>query len=383
MKCDAEIIIIGMGPIGLLSALLIARQGINVIIVDKRHDYFQESRSIGIHPPLLDYFESIGILPTMLAEGNIIKETHVHLNKKQLFKVELDLLETKNKFVLTLPQNQTENILLTEIKRLKNVDILRGKTLHAIKQNLDYATSYFNDGSSFTSKFVLGCDGKNSTVRDSIGIDYDGQPYSDSYCMADFNNTNMPQEIANIILHREGLVESLPLPNNKRRWVIRTGKKHKQTITPTEFKNIIERRKPATSSIGEQISELRYFHASRFIADRFFNNRVILLGDAAHVISPIGGQGMNLGWIATASFSQIIKQCLQSNFDFSETLKIFESEQKKFARLTIRRSEKNMSFGRPSSTLTVRANLLKILSQSFYKNTLIKEFTMGNIELKN
>ena len=157
----------------------------------------------------------------------------------------------------------------------------------------------------YTAAVAIAADGVRSTVRPQLGIPVRAKDYPDSYLMGDFADTTGFGPDAALFLESAGIVESFPLPGNLRRWVVRLAARPALAETPAGSGDRIRERTgidvdPASNSM------LSRFGVRSRLVGRMVTGRTVLIGDAAHEISPIGGQGMNLGWLDAAALAPVV-----------------------------------------------------------------------------
>jgi 2-polyprenyl-6-methoxyphenol hydroxylase-like FAD-dependent oxidoreductase len=374
---NTDILLVGLGPVGLFMTFLLAKSGLRVLAVEKRASPSNISRSIGIHPPILDLFEDLGILKDFLDVGVKIKRTHVFKDKNKIQTVNLELLDSKNKFVLSIPQYETERILEEKIALYQNSRIIRNLELNLLSQSQSSVTSEFKDGTKINSKYLIACDGHKSTVRNLLNISFIGRNYNDFYAMADFSNEDKEMNSAIIGLGQEGLLEIFPLSPKTKRWVVRL--KKNEEVDLSKLKEIINKRKPESLILGQNLTQVTTFAARNYIAKSFYDNRVVLLGDSAHVVSPIGGQGMNLGWIGAINLLSLVNNFQDINSSHTNAFSLYEKNQKELESIVSKRANLNMSFGRPSFFLSIKILMLKLLLNSIFSKQVVKQFTMGGL----
>ncbi len=377
---EFKIIIVGGGPVGLFLGICLSKAGINCTILEKRTHYVPDSRSLGIHPVSLELFQQLAFSEEFLRAGILIKKGLAHDGIKALGEIDFTQLKKPFNFILACPQFETEKILTNKFLELNPNGLIQGAEVTSIRQNentihCQYSTN--NGDIDLQSDFLIGCDGKNSFIRQEAGIFYDGKRYPDTYIMGDFEDTTNFGENAAIFLPKDGLIECFPLPNNKRRWVVKTDDFAK---APSQklLSDLVHQR------VGYDISKvdcnmLSSFGVQQFTAETFAKGRVILAGDAAHIVSPIGGQGMNLGWLGAWNLSKVLENISKHPEDRKTGLTRYQKEQKKILKIVARRAEWNMRLGRKQFIPFLKSGLVRIILNSPLSKIAAKKFTMRGL----
>jgi 2-polyprenyl-6-methoxyphenol hydroxylase-like FAD-dependent oxidoreductase len=288
-----DVLIIGGGSAGLFLANTLWKSGISFLVIEKRIHPSTKTKAIGIHPPALTLLNQLGLMDEFLSHGVKIIEGMVFIEKKYYGKMALGSDQFAD-HVLSIPQFKTEQILEAA---LPSNYILRGHQFRSF-QNIGDAVrveTTRDDGKKveFKARFVIGADGMNSVVRTAAGIGWNGHTYPYSYTMGDFPDTTNYGNRAVIHLSNDGLTESFPLPDTTRRWVINH---NRHPLSVDQLCDAVNQRTGYQLNPAEN-RMLSNFEIHRYLAESIYKDRVILLGDAAHVMSPIGGQSMNVAWI--------------------------------------------------------------------------------------
>jgi len=423
-----DLIIVGAGPVGLLAAILARKSGLKVLVLEKNSGPTKHSRSIGIHPPSLELFADIGLLDTFLARGKMIRRgVACSQHGDRLGTLDFHSADTPFDYILTVPQWITESILIEELNALgpgtlnwdttvtgltegelcdvqfsKKITIrdvrvspsegsyvdhglYRKKTSHSAgpAPAQTTGTCYSRDRKTGTisqvlqAKMVMGCDGKKSVIRQLTGISYSGRAYASRYAMGDFADNTSYESDAVIFLSRKGLVESFPLPDGFRRWVVQQDKANPIYSTGSFTEQIGQRCGMAPDSADcIMFSE---FGVERYLAETFWRGRVILAGDSAHVVSPIGGQGMNLGWINAAHAIRLIASVLKNRTSPGDAAQLYNRQARDRAKKVIRRAEFNMMLANRNPLHRLRNRLVSLLLASPVRHSLRRRFTMQNL----
>ncbi len=378
-----DLIITGAGPVGLLAGILAQQAGLDVLLLERNSEPILHSRSIGIHPPSLRLLSEAGLLDPFLEKGLIIRQGHaMSRHRAPLGTLDFQKISPPFNYILTIPQWITELIFSQKLVELKPGILQRGITVTGIEQTQDHcevAVEEAWNGRTITlrAKLVLGCDGKRSTVRQLTGIPFDGGPYPHRYAMGDFTDQTGYGTDAVIFLSPAGLVECFPLPGGIRRWVMQLVQADPAEKAPA-FADQVQQR----CGIGPDptsCSMFSVFGVERYLAGRFWKGRVVLAGDSAHVVSPIGGQGMNLGWIHSAEAVRGMASVIRDGVPLDVASRKYDRKARSRAGKVIRRAEFNMLLGNRSRFPGLRNRAVRLLLGTPLRRSLRHRFTMQGL----
>jgi len=378
------VVIVGAGPVGLVLACALQQKGVACKVIEKRAAPPDYSRAIGIHPIGLHVLESIGVLAEVLAQGVHIHKAHAVGVSGHLGSVSFEHCKRWFDFVTALPQAATEHILENRLRQLDPHALERNTAALTLQKtaNTWQLEAVRTDGSmlSIQASYIVGCDGKHSWVRNAAGIAFATSRFTQaSFIMGDYDDCTDWQTDAAVYLHRQGLIESFPLPAQKRRWVVQLPQTPAQPERKLLDTLVFERlgiRLDKTSNYG-----ISSFRISQGLAKQFVKNQCVLVGDAAHLVSPIGGQGMNLGWINAFGLAQTLKLILRSPQRESELLLAYEQSARRNAQKAMRRANLFLTIGRARYGLWARDGIVRLSLNSGLAVALSRIFTMQDFEL--
>ena len=343
---SADVVIVGGGPTGLFLGNLLGQAGISTLLLEKRSDRTIPSMAIGVMPPSLRMFESIDLAASVVRAGCAVRTVVVHDQRAALGALQFASLPPPYDFVLSIPQGDLMRMLRDRLGDWPSVRILEGTEATAIRQtpdgvNLQVLSAADGACTEVTASYVVACDGDKSRMRDLLGIARAGSDYPVSFVMGDFPDTTTWSCEAHLFFTPQGSVESFPLPGRRRRWVALADSPERDTET-------LVRRIHAMAGIRlDAASELWHssFTPERRLAQRFFLGRVVLCGDAAHVMSPIGGQGMNTGFGDVWMMASILKRLLQTHEAYEPLFARYETERRLAFRIAADRAACGMWLG--------------------------------------
>ena len=401
-----DVLIVGGGPVGLFLGTLLAQAGLDVVIWEKRSTPAMTSRAIGIHAPALRAFDDAGFGADITDAAVLVRRGIAMSQGRVLGEVDFARASAHHPYVAALPQARTDTILTGRLNAarpdalVRGIELqdlqwsARGDVVHAVGYRIaetDPASAV--DGAASASgqappeehwevvresaRFVVGADGARSAVRRLAHIGFSTHRYRDTYVMGDFADSTGSGDDAVIHLEPSGVVESFPLPHLQRRMVVRTSGMVRAP-RPDHLAEVIAHRTgvdvdPTTNTM------MSSFAVRRTLASAMVRGRCILIGDAAHEISPIGGQGMNLGWLDAAALAPLLIAAAGHGRMDDAGFERFERTRMSSARQGATQAEFNMALGRPARglALSVRNAALRAILASPLNRNLAEAYAMG------
>ncbi|TDE09937.1 FAD-dependent monooxygenase [Jiangella asiatica] len=305
-----DVLVVGAGPTGLALAAELQRYGVRFRLVDRTPDRVRESRALAIQPRTLEVLAGIGVTGQLVAQGNRTVNLRLHARGRTLSipLFDIGLADTAYPYLLFLSQTETEQILGDHLAR-QGVRPERGVELVGLDRRDDTVTCRLRTAGradeTVTARYVVGCDGAHSAVRDLAGIAFEGLTYPQTFVLADLEADGIEAGAAHAFLGARGILFFFPLqtPASWRLLTMRPGGNgppagapapDTATVTLDELQALVDAASPFPVRLRDPVWATDFRIANRG-ATRYRSGRVFLAGDAAHIHSPAGAQGMNTG----------------------------------------------------------------------------------------
>ncbi|MDH2429565.1 FAD-dependent monooxygenase [Sphaerisporangium sp. TRM90804] len=299
-----DVLVVGAGPTGLTMAGELRRHGLDVRIVDRAPEPARTSRALVVQSRTLEILDDLGVADAAIAEGRLVdgftgvfsggRSAHMNLGADLSALPELD---TRYPRPLMLSQDRTEALLAANLEGL-GVRVERGLGLESYRETGEGVTATLRraDGREepAEARWIVGCDGAHSAVRRSAGIPFDGVTYEREFIMADARlDWDLPDGEL-YVFPGEGLFAAWSMPGKRRFRVFGDVPAGEGDPTMADFQRMLDERVPVPAKVIDTAWVSRYRLHRRGVP-RYRAGRAFLAGDAAHIHSPVGGQGMNTG----------------------------------------------------------------------------------------
>jgi 2-polyprenyl-6-methoxyphenol hydroxylase-like FAD-dependent oxidoreductase len=307
---DADVLIVGAGPTGLTLAASLLARGVSTCVIDRQAEGANTSRAAVVHARTLEVLEPLGVTRRLVALGIQARRFTIRDRDRVLMPIGFSELPTQYPYTLMVSQAVTESVLLQRLVELGG-QVLRPRTLAALVQDASGATATLDDGSRLRARYVVGADGMHSAVRESAGIAFNGGSYGESFVLADVRlSGGVPSDEVILYFSPAGMVVLAPLSNGVHR-VVATVDDAPEQPDAAYVQALLDARGPQRerAEVHEVVWGSR-FRVHHRVAENYRAGCILLAGDAAHVHSPAGGQGMNAGILDAISLADALEKAL-------------------------------------------------------------------------
>jgi len=298
---DYDVLIAGAGPVGLTLAGQLDRQGLRCLVVDRAAARTDKSKALVVWPRTLELLGLAGLAEPFLAAGLPVRYGRLFGGSQRLVELDFARSGSRYEFTLMIPQSESERLLEADVQA-RGVDLQRGTELVRFRDEGDHVRVALRDAAGaereVTCGWLVGCDGAHSAVRHGLGLVFAGAAENNDWFLADVHvDGGLPHDEVRIHLHPDGILACFPIPPDRFRMLGDLGpSRGAQPPEPSlaEVQALLDRRGPGGLTARDPVW-LAGFRINERQVPTYRVGRALLAGDAAHIHSPAGGQGMNTG----------------------------------------------------------------------------------------
>ena len=296
-QIDTDVLIVGAGPVGLFLANECARRGLRARIIEAKASQSLHSKALAIFPRTLEILDMAGLVGPFLENANRVTSVAVVAHGRRLAHMRFSPAGTPYPFVAMVPQNVTEQLLVQQLARAGGAVEYETQFVSADQGEDSVHVSVTRRGGSadLRASFVVGCDGAHSAVRHLLQLPFEGGEYAATFMLADIDtNDALPADELQLCPNEFGPIAIFPIGAQRRRVVAIIDKTDGETPSLALVQKLLDERAPE----GIKASALHwgsYFRIHHRQVEQMRMGRMFIAGDAAHIHSPFGGQGMNTG----------------------------------------------------------------------------------------
>ncbi|MCD7111808.1 FAD-dependent oxidoreductase [Rhizobium sp. DKSPLA3] len=344
-----DVLIVGAGPTGMVLALWLTKQGVRVRMIDRNTGPGTTSRAMAVQARTLELYRQLDMADAVIAAGMETASMNMWARGQRRAHVSLGEAGedvTQYPFVLTYPQDRHERLLVQRLAAL-GVEIERETELRDFTDHGDHVEARVTkDGTEHVYKatYLAGCDGARSPVRHALGNQFEGGTYKQVFYVADAEVSGLDTaNEMNVCLDVSDFVMVMPYDNGQCRLIGVIQDERAERAESLTFEDVGHK---AIDSMGLKVDKVNWFSTYRVhhrVTDRFRHGRVFLLGDAAHVHSPAGGQGMNTGIQDAINLAWKIAAVVKGQASDS-LLDSYDLERRPFARKLVDTTDRLFTF---------------------------------------
>ncbi len=384
---DPSILVAGAGPTGLALALWLARQGVSVRLIDPALEPGTTSRALAVQARTLELYGQLGIADTLLARGHRVPALNLWVEGTHKARLPFESIGgnlTRYAFLEIFPQDEHERLLIGRLAEL-GVSVERGCELTGFTETADGVQVQLRSAageSAATVSYLAGCDGARSRVRSLMGTGFPGGTYAQVFYVADIQGQGAPVNgELHIDLDEADFLAVFPLQGTGRARLVGTVRgeraEHAETL---KFEDVSTR---AMQNLKLEVNHVNWFstyHVHHRVSEHFRVGRAFLLGDAAHIHSPAGGQGMNTGIGDAANLAWKLAAVLRGEAP-AALLDSYEPERRQFAQKLVGTTDRIFTLATAEGPVAdlVRTRLIPLLAPRALAFESVREFMFRTV----
>lgn len=338
-KDKPKVLVVGAGPTGLFLSLVLMRQGVQVRLIDQKSSPIKESRAMGVQARTLEFYRQLGLSEALVKLGVQTENTHLGVNGRKVAQFSLKNMGqglSPYPYLLTLAQDVHESFLVEQLAAC-GLYVEWNTTLKTLAQDGTTVKTIVTlpDGSEeeIETSYLVGCDGARSTTRQALGIAFGGGTSEGLFYVADVDIGRNNQDV-HVGIAPDTLALMMPVRTSGMQRILGIVPKTIATQANISFNDVSQ---DSAHLLNIKVKAVNWFSTYRVhhrVAERFREGRCFIAGDAGHIHSPVGGQGMNTGLGDAMNLAWKLAQVINNRAD-AKLLNTYEPERIKFARQLI------------------------------------------------
>ncbi|HEY6419564.1 MAG TPA: FAD-dependent monooxygenase [Candidatus Binataceae bacterium] len=385
---DTDVLIVGAGPTGLVLALWLTRLGVRVRIVDKTGEPGTTSRALAVQARTLELYSQIGLAEAVVEHGRKVVAANLWVSGKQAARAVFGYMGaglSPFPYALIFPQDEHERLLVDRLAE-SGVEVERGAELASFEDAAGRVLANLKrpDGAreACEATYLAGCDGAHSTVREALHIGFPGGAYAHLFYVADVEagGATMNGEL-HVALDTTDFLAVFPLKGDGRARLIGTMREEAEHQLENLSWDDVSKRVVEWMRIDVQrVNWFSTYRVHHRVADHFRKGCAFLLGDAAHIHSPVGGQGMNTGIGDAVNLAWKLAAVLHGRANAS-LLDSYEPERIAFARRLVATTDQAFTgvTSRGALARLVRLDLVPLLFPALFKFAAVRRFLFRTV----
>ncbi|MCP1270957.1 FAD-dependent monooxygenase [Acetobacter cerevisiae] len=293
------VLVVGAGPVGLTMAAELARYEIPVRVIDRLPTRTTQSRALAVWPRTLELLEAAGCADAFIAAGLRANAVSIHAGNRTLARIPFGTIVSSFNYLLMIPQSETERLLEDHLRTFGHLVERETELTDFVNGDNGVSCTLLHAGGrieTLDAAWLIGCDGAHSFVRRKLGLAFEGDTLSTGFVIADVHVAGLaiPPDEPAIFWHPDGAVMFFPISRGRYRIIADLGSVPLHMPDLGEMQRLVELRGPGGLILSDPVWLSDFGVNERKVRD-YRTGRVFLAGDAAHIHSPAGGQGMNMG----------------------------------------------------------------------------------------
>jgi 2-polyprenyl-6-methoxyphenol hydroxylase-like FAD-dependent oxidoreductase len=384
---DCEVLIVGAGPTGLVLALWLTRLGVRLRIIDKAPRPGTASRALAVQARTLELYQQLDLTAAVVERGYRVPAINFWVRGERDARVEFRAIGaglTRYPFLHIFPQDEHERLLIERLGSL-GVHVERVTELEGYSEESGFVRARLRtqDGeASCRCRYLAGCDGARSRVREALGSGFAGGTYRQVFYVADISGSGAPIDgELHVDLDESDFLAIFPLAGAGRARLIGTVRDERAEYAETlRFEDVSERALEQLKLVVRQVNWFSTYRVHHRVTGHFGQGRVFLLGDAAHIHSPVGGQGMNTGIGDAINLAWKLAAVLAGRAE-AALLATYEAERIRFARRLVATTDRVFSFATAEGPVAevVRTRLAPLLLSRALSVERVREFLFRTV----